>query len=253
MSVIRKKPFIEDKLGKLTAEQLTSLKSVVNTQSTGDTYYSLIDNDDSLQTYLSTKTTEIKAIRLRLDKEHIRNGIVIYNNAQQTYPMCVFITYHSYQDLATYELDLVHSKATKINEELTIEELRRVVDILGVEAGGGASEWEQAIKDKLIYDSEDNQVQCRVGFYCDGDIQVNEITNLVDEAGNSLIPDPMGHAGKFLKAGTTGLVWDTPFTNNNKVIAVSEADWEDYVPLTNIVYVVYNPTTHQCTTYFYTE
>lgn len=194
MSVIRKTPYIESVIASLNADQLGEFKTLLNGGSSAG-FRSLIGE---------TKITDddkahCKLIDLELELGKVATGILIYTT---TYSVLVgYVEQH----ITIYKLNITNKTYEDVGEYPTIEELRRICDETA-EAGGDA--WVEIMKDKIVYDEEDDEVQIGTNASVDGKLKVNELTDFVDIDGNPIIPDPLGHAGKFLKAGTTGMVWD---------------------------------------------
>jgi len=56
----------------------------------------------------------------------------------------------------------------------------------------------------------DGSLKINTNLTVDGTIEVEDLQHLVDENGDSIIPDPTGHTGEFLKHTSTGYGWGTP-------------------------------------------
>lgn len=72
------------------------------------------------------------------------------------------------------------------------------------EAAG--SEWEQAISEYVV--QNDTTTEVGGNMEVDGNIKIADLDSLQDTDGNPLIPQPENSdLGKFLKVGTTGIMW----------------------------------------------
>lgn len=125
MSILRKVPYIEAKLALLSEVNVTSLLSVINSSAVSDSAYSLC-NGNTLKTHIGASNIVIEAIQLEIENGRYKNGFLIYKKNA----FCMFLAYYKYQDLGIYEIDLAHSTYNVVREELTIEELRRILAAL---------------------------------------------------------------------------------------------------------------------------
>jgi len=128
MSVINKKPFIHSVIESLDKTGLSTLQSILNTQSNNANFRSLINN-----TYIIT--SEDKGIsRLVLEcPNKVYTGAFVYNNSY-----CVLIAWNKDTD---QKLKIVVVGSDKksyeiIEQPLSINELRRLVEVSLIEAGG---------------------------------------------------------------------------------------------------------------------
>ena len=205
MSVLRKIPYIENLISTLTSDEVTTLKTVIN--STGnDAIYSLKNNENLLRTHLTE--TRIECITLEFENS-TKSGILIYKNNA-----CNFLAYHRYPDMQIYSIDYENGVATQIYEDLTIEELRRCLLSASI---GVESEWEQNIKEHLTYDGEEEQVEVGTDLEVDGTATINTELELGDSGllGANLeakimdvaLPSTEGNLNKILHVGTSGPSW----------------------------------------------
>ena len=119
MSVLRKKPYIEEQLAKLTGPQLVQLRTAMNNNGP-ETFYSLVDSSH----FIPENQGIIAAVRLEVEKEKpAYNGILI-----STSDVCMLIGYHRFQDLALFEIELGERTYRRIKEYCDINELRRCLD-----------------------------------------------------------------------------------------------------------------------------
>ena len=122
MSVINKKPFIASVVESLTKEQLASLNTLLNGAST-----------TIFRSYLNTSypfSTSDKGVSHCVfeAKDKVFTGYLLYNNSY-----CVLVAYEGKsQKLKMLKLDYANDKYEIVNEELDIEEFRRVVENVAV-------------------------------------------------------------------------------------------------------------------------
>lgn len=112
MSVIRKKPYIESKLESLTTEQLQALVECLNNSTPVNTQVSFKD-----------APTGIKAVQFTFAHNNIKTGIIINKN--------LFLAFDTkYQALDIIELDFSHDSFKQVDEYLSVEEIRRIINDL---------------------------------------------------------------------------------------------------------------------------
>lgn len=125
MSVIRKKPFIETLIGKLDSDQLTALKTAVNTD--GITKKLSLVNTEQVPT---VDDQGIYGCLYELELGRVKAGILInvdVGTEEAPEVLNTLICYHRFQDLAMFNIDLEHRTFERVNEFLDINELRRVL------------------------------------------------------------------------------------------------------------------------------
>ena len=121
MSVLRKKPFIESRIENLTSSQKNDLLSLLNSKTDAEVGLSLSNPDNSLRDYLKDKASVIKAVILELSPlKTDKIGFLIYDGAN-----CTFIAYFNNQNVDLYDINITNQTHKKVDEECTIEELRR--------------------------------------------------------------------------------------------------------------------------------
>lgn len=126
MSVINKKPYIETVLETLSAVNLATLKSLIN-GSANAIFRSFINKDCPM----TEDDAGIKHLVLET-KDAIFTGYLIY-----TENYCVLFAYDGLsQKMRIVNIDYVNSAYTIIKEELSINELRRVLDDATESQGG---------------------------------------------------------------------------------------------------------------------
>lgn len=121
MSVLKKVPWIEGKLSKLSGDELSELVEQMNSSAQIGTIYSLYDQNRLIP--VSPTETIVNCIIEFERGKHPYTGFLIHNS-----DMCIFIAYHRYQDLALFEINPVTKTYVRINEECDINELRRLVE-----------------------------------------------------------------------------------------------------------------------------
>lgn len=118
MSAINKQPFIHKVIATLTKSNLTSLQALLNGAET-----------TIFRSYLNSNyafTTDDKGIRHCVfeAENEVFTGYLIYNNSY-----CVLVAYkENSQELKEIKIDYANKKYTIIDEELDINEFRRLVD-----------------------------------------------------------------------------------------------------------------------------
>lgn len=131
-----------------------------------------------------------------------------------------------------------------------------VIRTTGKSVEGTDNAWVNSIKDKLIYDEEENEIQVGVHLYADGDVEtggdvvvgrdliVDSLQNIQDPNGYPFIPNPSGHLKEALAHTTTGYAWYKGYELAGfKVVAKSVFEGEGFVYETHTVYFVWNDTT----------
>lgn len=135
MSVLKKTPFIETLLRSLTTEQLETLASCLN-KPTKDISLKLCH--DGPETLITTDMAgTIKTCSCRISKQKIINGIFIYSSDGK----CCLIGYEDgvfgSDILPEFAIDVINRRYRTVEELLTADELRRVLDD-AMEAEGGS-------------------------------------------------------------------------------------------------------------------
>jgi len=235
MSVLKKVPYIQQIIGKLSAEQIAELLSEMNSTSEISNHYSLVNGDLFIPALEDDDDYLITACTVELERGKFPyTGFLLHFKSTSEY--CVLIAYHRFQDIKIISIDRPHNTFEVINEYCDIDELRRVVE----NDAGADNAWVDKMKEVLDYDEEDEEVEVGTDLFVDGDIKLNSSDDFeVDGNLYQLVPDSLGHAGKYLKAGTTGLMWDTPTQAPYPIVEVqfTEADWnenEGYVKRINV-------------------
>ena len=148
MSVLNKKPFIQSLIASLSSDERTSLLSVINGSGTTPKY-SLVLRDLSVSTPIERCVLETKT--------HLYNMYKIYKSGKIT-----FLSFGQGQNMGIYQVSYPYYEKElkgRINESLTINELRRYLEFEGPDGSGVTEEeLEAAISDKAtIYEVENVQ------------------------------------------------------------------------------------------------
>ena len=114
MSVIRKKPFIEEVVDLLTISQKEALLSVMNTA-----------GNNVPASLLEMPEKGIKPVLFKFDEANIKTGILIYLDGVPV----TLIAYHRFQDVLLFRLYPNEDRYEKVNEYCDINELRRILGV----------------------------------------------------------------------------------------------------------------------------
>lgn len=126
MSVLNKKPFIQSFIESLSSSDKTALLNAINGSGTSSKY-SLVLRNLSVSTPIEKCSLETKT--------RIYNCYKIYKNYKIT-----FLTYGQGQDMGIYQIDYPYYEKElkgKINEPLSINELRRYLEEAGATIDSG--------------------------------------------------------------------------------------------------------------------
>jgi len=253
MSVLKKTPWIQAKLSTLSAENLSSLLALMNSDAQISYVYSLYDNARFIPALEEETDVVIQNCIIEFERgKHPYTGFLIHTSS-----MCIFIAYHRFQDLALFEIDNTNKTFVKINEECDIEELRRIVE----GDAGLDNAWVDKMKQVMDYDSTDQEVEIGTRLYVDGKLEVgdtggsagdivvgheiiiDDLQKIVDTNGDSFIPDPSGHLNEALVHYTSGYTWKKGYELKGfQVVAKSVFESNDFTYQTHIVYFVWNDT-----------
>lgn len=136
MSILKKTPFIEELLSSLTTEQLGTLKTCLNKPTLDASLKLCLEGNETLIT--SSMAGQIKTCSCRLSKNKVVNGIFIMTETDSVligYDNGVFDS----DILPVFKFDLTNRSWKAIEELLTADELRRVLDDAKEESGSGTS------------------------------------------------------------------------------------------------------------------
>lgn len=137
MSVINKKPYIQSVLDTLSEQNLKDLSVILNSSSNNALFRSFLN-----ETYkFSTSDKGINKLVFEV-KDKIYTGAFIYNDS-----VCVLITWKSDTDqkLGIININYVSKSYSIVEEKLSINELRRIVEnkLLEIEQGYDTSKFAQ--------------------------------------------------------------------------------------------------------------
>lgn len=239
MSVINKKPFVQSALESLTAEQLGALKTIINSTSNSANFRSLINS-------LYAISTSDKGIsRLVLEaKDKVYTGAWIYTD-----DYCVLL---SWKSNVNQKMNIVKINPTKnsyelIEEKLSINELRRIVENLLLESGEGTDvAWGNIggnIRNQVDLQAEFQNVRevaegkCKtyVLSYADtlqsikDDITDNDAT-VRDKEGNDITAEFLNGEYDVYFNGDSNHVYANPlFNSQNASLSLSSLDYATFV------------------------
>lgn len=135
MSTITKKPYIHLVLESLTEEQLIALKTIINTESKNASFKSIINP----AYFISVADKGVNRTVFEA-KDNVYTGAFVYND-----DYCVLISWESEttQKLKMCVIDPEEKSYYVVEEPLTINELRRIVDVrlLEIQQGGDATKF----------------------------------------------------------------------------------------------------------------
>lgn len=167
MSVLRKIPTIERVLDSKTVAELKSLEKILNDSSVAPKTYSLWAEETLLK--YENVDNGMWLVNLELEKgKEIRSGFLIWEDNVKA----LFICYDISQNIVLFEIDTSTYTYTKIKEECSVEELRRVL--------------EDNINKEVVHIDTSGNVEVGKNLIVDGKIIVNSGEDLVDTSGNEL-------------------------------------------------------------------
>lgn len=149
MSILRKKPFIEELLGELSVAEIERLTTVINQKGTPETV-SLPLNLPNAIPFSAPELVDdkIKLVNLFIGSNSGYTGILVYHSTSY----CAFIGTVPFENdiIKLFKLDVTNRKAEPINEKLTADELRRVIDDTVEATQGEVTQADLADKVKFI-------------------------------------------------------------------------------------------------------
>src|SRR5574344_735758 len=173
MSILRKIPKIEQVLDNMSIESLKRLESLMNSGNGATETYTLFGGENKLN--YENKDLGVWYCNIELERnKSVETGFLIWENQTKA----LFISYDITQCLKEYEIDLTNYTYTKINEKLSIEEFRRVL--------------EDNINKEVVHIDTTGNVEIGKNLVVDGKIILNGKADLVDTSGNELISDGGG-------------------------------------------------------------
>lgn len=186
MSILKKKPYIEEVLGSLTKADLTNLKSSLN-KSTIDVELKLcVTGSEKLisSSLLPESGAYVKTCKCRINADTIVNGVIIL-----TATKACLIGYDNgvwkSDIIPLYQLDLDKRVANLKNECLTADELRRVIGDSIDATPGEKDDWIEAMKEKVAQNSGTNTTEIGNHLEVDGNLTLNSISDFKTKDGTS--------------------------------------------------------------------
>ena len=178
MSILRKIPKIEQVLDNMQLVSLKRLESLMNSGNGATETYTLFGGENKLN-YVN-KDLGVWYCNIELERnKSVETGFLIWESETKA----LFISYDITQCLKEYEIDLTNYTYTKINEKLSIEEFRRVL--------------EDNINKEVVHIDTSGNVEIGKNLVVDGKVILNGKEDLVDTSGNVLISDGGGGTPLF--------------------------------------------------------
>lgn len=173
MSILRKIPKIEQVLDNMSIESLKRLESLMNSGNGATETYTLFGGENKLN--YENKDLGVWYCNIELERnKSVETGFLIWESQTKA----LFISYDITQCLKEYEIDLTTYTYVKINEKLSIEEFRRVL--------------EDNINKEVVHIDTTGNVEVGKNLVVDGKVILNGKADLVDTSGNELISDGGG-------------------------------------------------------------
>lgn len=173
MSILRKIPKIEQVLDNMSIESLKRLESLMNSGNGATDTYTLFGGENKLN-YVN-KDLGVWYCNIELERnKSVETGFLIWESTTKA----LFISYDISQCLREYEIDLTNYTFVLINEKLSIEEFRRVL--------------EDNINKEVVHIDTTGNVEIGKNLVVDGKVILNGKEDLVDTSGNKLISDSGG-------------------------------------------------------------
>ena len=168
MSILRKVPKIEQVLDNMSIESLKRLESLMNSGNGATVTYTLFGGENKLN--YENKDLGVWYCNIELERnKSVETGFLIWESSTKA----LFISFDITQCLKEYEIDLTNYSYTKINEKLSIEEFRRVL--------------EDNINKEVVHIDTSGNVEVGKNLVVDGKVILNGKEDLVDTSGNELI------------------------------------------------------------------
>lgn len=214
MSILRKIPKIEQVLDNMSIESLKRLESLMNSGNGATETYTLFGGENKLN--YENKDLGVWYCNIELERnKSVETGFLIWESQTKA----LFVSYDITQCLKEYEIDLTTYTYTKINEKLSIEEFRRVL--------------EDNINKEVVHIDTTGNVEVGKNLVVDGKVILNGKEDLVDTSGNKLISDGGGIPTASVNSQTFQL--DTSsLTAKDQYVLASMDDGEgniQYIPL----------------------
>ncbi|MDY5645424.1 MAG: hypothetical protein SPF22_00220 [Candidatus Onthovivens sp.] len=168
MSILRKIPKIEQVLDNMSIESLKRLESLMNSGNGATDTYTLFGGENKLN--YENKDLGVWYCNIELERnKSVETGFLIWESQTKA----LFISYDITQCLKEYEIDLTTYTYEKINEKLSIEEFRRVL--------------EDNINKEVVHIDTTGNVEIGKNLVVDGKVILNGKEDLVDTSGNELL------------------------------------------------------------------
>lgn len=168
MSILRKIPKIEQVLDNMSLESLKRLESLMNSGNGATDTYTLFGGENKLN--YENKDLGVWYCNIELERnKSVETGFLIWESETKA----LFISFDITQCLKEYEIDLTNYSYVKINEKLSIEEFRRVL--------------EDNINKEVVHIDTSGNVEVGKNLVVDGKVVLNGKEDLVDTSGNELI------------------------------------------------------------------
>lgn len=195
MSILRKIPKIEQVLDNMSIESLKRLESLMNSGNGATETYTLFGGENKLN-YVN-KDLGVWYCNIELERnKSVETGFLIWESQTKA----LFISYDITQCLKEYEIDLTNYTYVKINEKLSIEEFRRVL--------------EDNINKEVVHIDTTGNVEIGKNLVVDGKVILNGKEDLVDTSGNVLISGSSGGGDIWLDI--------TPYLNEDETFISQE-------------------------------
>ncbi len=173
MSILRKIPKIEQVLDNMSIESLKRLESLMNSGNGATETYTLFGGENKLN--YENKDLGVWYCNIELERnKSVETGFLIWESQTKA----LFVSFDITQCLKEYEIDLTNYTYVKINEKLSIEEFRRVL--------------EDIINKEVVHIDTTGNVEVGKNLVVDGKVILNGKEDLVDTSGNKLISDGGG-------------------------------------------------------------
>ena len=167
MSLLRKIPKIEQVLDNMSIESLKRLESLMNSGNGATETYTLFGGENKLN--YEDKDLGVWYCNIELERnKSVETGFLIWESTTKA----LFVSYDITQCLKEYEIDLTTYTYVKINEKLSIEEFRRVL--------------EDNINKEVVHIDTSGNVEVGKNLVVDGKIIVNDASDIVDTFGNQV-------------------------------------------------------------------
>lgn len=167
MSILRKVPKIEKVLNNMSLESLKRLESLMNSGNGATETYTLFGGENKLN--YKNKDLGVWYCNIELERNtSVETGFLMWESETKA----LFVSYDITQCLKEYEIDLTTYTYVKINEKLSIEEFRRVL--------------EDNINKEVVHIDTSGNAEIGKNLVVGGKIIVNDANDIVDTSGNKI-------------------------------------------------------------------